>query len=157
MLARIHAAPNVESHARALQTIADALFALNLQWIGDARRGGLDPPPRVSDCAPPWCSRPIIYRPYHGDRPAARERDYFDGPTLFHRAEATCIDVAAYDAAAISILEDRFAMPFVEGDELAKLHCVVLLPRERGTLADARRVDPTAGLRSGETITRPWP
>lgn len=133
----------------ALQVIADTLFALNRIWIRDALRAGLDPPRRVSDCAPPWCARPIIYRPFHGRVPAADDRDYFDGPTIFHRGVATCIDVAPYDAAALVEIAGADARPIVLGDELRALHCLVLL-------APNRTLDPTAGLQSGETITASW-
>lgn len=148
MLARIHAAPNVSSLRTALQTIALTLYDLNRVWITDAVRGGLTPPRRVADCEPPWCPQPIIYRRHHGSSPAGDDRDYFDGPTMFHRGEATCIDIAAYDAAAMTVLEGVDARPLVVGDELTKLHCIVLLPRSR--------TDPTTGLRPGEAITRPW-
>jgi hypothetical protein len=148
MLARIHAAPNVSSYPAALQIIANAVFALNRLWIRDMLRAGKSPPRSVRDCAPPWCARPIVYRPYHGRVPAAPDRDYYDGPMLFHRAEATCLEVSAYDAAALAEIERVDAGPEVLGEELTRLHCVVRI--------GARTIDPTAGLRPGETITRPW-
>lgn len=147
MLARIHAAPNVDSMRAVLQVIADALFAINRRWIADAKRRGKAPPRSVATCRAPWCSQPIRYVPHHGKRPAARERDYYDGPSFFHRGRATCIDVASYDAAALVELDGVDAHPRVVGERLASLHCVV-------ELDDGRTLDPTAGLRAGETISR---
>lgn len=149
MLARIHAAPNVGSIRAVLQVIADTLFAINRRWIADALARGLSPPRSVGDCSPPWCSRRITYRPYHGKLPASDERDYLDGPMIFHRGVATCIDVASYDAAALVEIDRVDARPEVQGVELTQLHCVV-------ALANGRTLDPTAGLEPGETITRSW-
>lgn len=149
MLARIHAAPNVGSIRAVLQVIADAAFAINRLWLADARAAGRSPPASTSACAAPWCGRAIVYRPYHGTKPAASDRDYFDGPIMFHRGEATCIDVAAYDAAALVELQGIDARPRVVGDELVALHCIVVLP-------SGETLDPTAGLAPGETINRGW-
>ncbi len=154
MLAKIHAAPNAYSIRATLQSIAELLFTINRRWIREHVTAGRTPPRSVAECEPPWCPRPIVYRAHHGPRAAGNERDYFDGPSFFHRGEATCIDVAAYDAAALAELDGVPVVVLVEGAVLVQLHCVLLVKR-RGE--PPQRIDPTAGLRSGETITRPWP
>ena len=135
-LARVHFAPTWGSERQSLQAIASTLYSANVQWIRDALRRGLVPPLRALSCEPPWCERGVFYVRYHGDAPVGVERDYFDGPMMFHRGRGTCIDVASYDAAASTVIENRPATPEVVG-ELPHFHCIV-------RFADGSTFDPTA-------------
>ena len=123
MLARIHAAPNTADLAAALQVVADALYSINIAWLRRIVARGLQPPTQLLRCAPPWCSRPIVYVTHRG-LPLDTTRDYYDGPTAMHRGSGTCIEIASYDAAASTVLLQKPARPLVVG-QLPGMHCVV--------------------------------
>lgn len=147
--ARIHAAPTSSSLREALQILAMALFDLNRLWLRDARARGLDPPPRASECRPPWCSERLSYIPWRGEHELDVDRDYFDGPMMFHQGEGTCLEIAAYDAAAMVEIDGMQARPEIVG-EPPRMHCVVLL-------SSGATIDPTAGLQAGDWIATTWP
>ena len=127
MLARVYLAPQLGTEREALQGIADMLYARNVAWIRSMLASGLVPPARALLCAPPWCERGVRYVRFHGTRPLDRERDYFDGPVMFHRGEATCLELSAYDAAAMTVLEGVSASPLVVGGG-PSYHCIIRIP-----------------------------
>ncbi len=135
-IARLHLAPSTSRRRDTAQTIALVLYALNVTWLSDAVRRGQQPPLRLLLASPPWTIAPMIYEPFHGELPRARERDYYDGPFALHAGHATCIEVAAYDAAAMSVLEHRPALPRVIGEH-PDYHTIV-------ELADGTWIDTTA-------------
>lgn len=140
MLARIHAAPNAADLPAVLQRVADLLYEVNVTWLRGLVARELDPPIHALHCAPPWCSRPMVYVPHRG-APLGTTRDYYDGATMFHRGSGTCIEIAAYDAAASTVIAGVNARPLVVG-QLPSLHCIV-------RLADGSTTDPT-------TEVKPW-
>lgn len=138
MLARVHLAPAWGTERDALQGIADMLYLRNLAWIRSTVARGLVPPLRAQQCEPPWCAGAVGYVRFHGTEPLARDRDYFDGPMMFHRGEGTCLEIASYDAAASTVLESRPARPEVVGTG-PSFHCIV-------RLADGSTFDTTEGV-----------
>lgn len=143
MRAVFHVAPPSGSLGDSLQVIADALTAINVVWIRAAKGRGLDPPCCTHCAAPPWLTRPVRYVPHHG-APHGTERQYLDGPTMFARHVGTCIDIAAYDAAA-EIVKGRNARALVIGGPI-DFHCVVEI--------DGVRSDPslTIAQRQGHNV-----
>lgn len=109
IVARVHVAPMGGTREQAIELVSVWLFTQNALWLTAQLRAGKTPPRRLLLASPPWCSKPVRYVPHHGDQPRARERDYFDGPTAMHVGEATCIDIASYDAAAMYVIEKRDA------------------------------------------------
>lgn len=105
IVARVHIAPMGGTRERAIELVAVWLFTQNALWLSAQLRARKAPPRRLLLAAPPWCAKRVQYVRHHGDQPRGRERDYFDGPTAMHVGEATCIDIAAYDAAAMYVLE----------------------------------------------------
>lgn len=115
IIARFLVAPASDDRATFLWAVVHALAYLNEAWLIEQIRAGKRPPARLLLAEPPWCATPPRYVPHHGARARARERDYYDGPTAMHRGEATCIEIAAYDVAAISALQHLPAAPHVVG------------------------------------------
>ncbi len=109
IVARVHIAPMGGTRESAIGLVAVWLFTQNALWLSAQLRARKSPPQRLLLARPPWCANPVQYVRHHGDEPRSRERDYFDGPTAMHVGEATCIDIAAYDAAAMYVLEHRDA------------------------------------------------
>ena len=126
-------APRWGTERDALQLHADMLYQLNLLWIRDTMRRGLRPPLRALSCEPPWCATPPRYVSHHGPQPIGRERDYFDGPQVFHIGEGTCIELASYDAAAATLLELTPSRPIVECVR-QRFHCYVRRDKDGATL-----------------------
>jgi hypothetical protein len=117
IIARVHAAPATGTHALFLQQVAYQLQALNLVWLQAQLAEGRVPPMRLLLAAAPWTYAPVRYVEHHGAQRLARVRDYYDGPTAMHLGEATCIDVAGYDSAAMMVLQNRpRVVPRVIGD-----------------------------------------
>lgn len=121
--ARLLVAPAPDDRESFLLVVAQALHRINLAWITSQLHAGRTPPSRLLLAAPPWTIRTIVYVPWHGT-PRGRQRDYFDGPVAMHRGEATCVEIAAYDAAAMIAIEQRSATPIVMG-AWPDLHCVI--------------------------------
>lgn len=141
MIAVLALAPRIGQQREALQAIADALFNVNVRWIRDAIDRGLEPPRRVISCRPPWCQvQPVKYVRFHGSQPLGRSREYYDGPMMFHVGEGTCIEIAAYDAAADAVISGRSARPLVVG-EAPSYHVVV-------QYADGTTADCTEGMQA---------
>lgn len=140
ILARVHASPGSSDASRVsmLDGLLQWLVAINRTWLREQVAAGRTPPLCVRLAQPPWCVAPIRYVRHHG-APLARDRDYQDGPTLFHSGEATCIDIAAYDAAALIELVHVPARAVLVG-AWPSLHAVLVVRRSDGTEA---QLDPT--------------
>ena len=129
--ARIHLAPASGTIVESLRSIAVALRFANITWLRAQVLAGKRPPRRLLLARPPWSVRPMQYVQFHGgEDPRSRARRYFDGATAMHVGEATCIELAAYDAAALIVFEDRPAVVELEG-EWPSLHAVVRTQHER--------------------------
>lgn len=151
IIARVHLAPTTSRRLATRQQIATFLYAVNVAWLSDVLSRGQIPPMRLLLAEPPWTeTRRMVYEPFHGDTPRDRERDYFDGPYAMHVGRATCIEIAAYDAAAISVLEQRAALPVIIGHH-PDYHAIVELQDEHRT-----RIDTTA-LYVGRAGEQTWP
>lgn len=83
-----------------LEAVAVGLVAVNLVWVQAQLAKGLEPP-CCTDCAePPWVAGGRVqWVDYHGAKPVGWCREYWDAPTMFAAARATCFDAACYDAA----------------------------------------------------------
>lgn len=141
MTARIGMAPTIGHELPYVQAVADLLYVVNVAWLRSAVARGLQPPTRALQCEPPWCEHGVVYVRYHGAMHRGRERDYFDGPMMFHFGEGTCIEIAAYDAAASTVLEGRPARPLATGAR-PDFHCAV-------RYANGETFDSTGGV-------QPW-
>lgn len=157
IVARVHIAPMGGTRESAIGLVAVWLFTQNALWLSAQLRAGKTPPRRLLLAAPPWCTsrggcdRGVRYVTHHGDEPRARERDYFDGPTAMHVGEATCIDIAAYDAAAMYVLEQRDAAT-INVRAWPDMHFVVEVGESR---FDTSTIN--GALASLKETTTPWP
>lgn len=150
IVARVHIAPMGGTRERAIGLVAVWLFTQNALWLSAQLRAGKTPPRRLLLAAPPWCARRVLYVTHHGNEPKARERDYFDGPTAMHVGEATCIDIASYDAAAMYVLAKTDASPR-NVRPWPEMHFVVEVGKRR---FDTSTID---GAVASLEETTPWP
>ena len=140
MLARVHVSPTASDATRFvfLDGVLQLLVAVNRAWLREQLAAGRTPPLSVRLAEPPWCAAPIRYVRHHGE-PLARDRDYQDAPTMLHAGEGTCIDIAAYDAAALIEIAKLPARALLVG-AWPKLHSVIAVRRADGSEA---QIDPT--------------
>jgi hypothetical protein len=148
--ARIHLAPASGTIVESLRSIAVALRFANIAWLRAQLDVGKRPPRRLMLARPPWSTRPMQYVTFHGGEDSrSRARRYFDGATAMHVGEATCIELAAYDAAAMVVFEDRVAVVQLEG-EWPELHAVVRTEHARFDTSTL------AGLRASQQGEMAW-
>lgn len=151
MLARVHVSPTATNETRLtfLTGVLQLLVAVNRAWLREQLAAAKHPPLSVHLAAPPWTAAPVQYVPHHGE-PLARDRDYQDGPTLFHTGRATCIDIAAYDAAALLEIVQVNARAVIVG-AWPSMHAVLLVRRDDGTEA---QLDPTRQWEASDDATQ---
>ena len=110
-----------------LQVIADALTRLNVIWLREQLARGHKPPCCTHCAEPPWTGPNLVqYVPHHGAA-QGELRAYFDGASMLHRGQGTCIDIAAFDAACRVLKGDPLARAVVieRADMAGEFHCVV--------------------------------
>jgi hypothetical protein len=137
MIAVLALAPTTASILGVLQAIADALVAINERWIRAQLQAGQRPPSSLATARPPWAPRRIAYRASHGAA-VGTTRTYQDGPTAMHSGVATCMDIAAYDAAALSVLAGTPTTVVVlpMGTSGTPLQCHAWMRTQLGELVD---------------------
>lgn len=125
-----------EEEVEQLDDILETLVQDNEVWIRKMQAMGIDPP---------CCSKcgGVLYRP-------PEQEDYEHGailfkcaPDMFADGVAACGSIAAYDAAALRVLEDADAWVVIEdgGGGASSYHAIVGTPN--GTH------DPTASMEAG--------
>ena len=119
-----------------LEAIAEGLVRLNEAWLRAQLAAGRDPPCCTECAEAPWTSGTgVEYVPYHGS-PKGVSREYWDGPTMFARGAATCMEIAAYDVAALRVKKGEPAsvriVPFPE--TTSEFHALV--QRSDGRIED---------------------
>lgn len=113
-----------------LLLVLNGLVQHNVAWLLAARARKLEPPCCTGCAEPPWCATPVRYVPHHG-APQGEAREYWDGPTMFHRGEGTCADIVAYDCACL-LLEGRDARIVLEAaGPVGEWHAVLIVDGER--------------------------
>lgn len=125
-----------------LSACAEFLVQLNAIWLRDKQARGLVPPCCTHCAEPPWVRAPVRYVPHHG-APVGTRRLYQDGPTMFAKGKGTCVDIAAYDVAALRVLKGKSAAVRIVGGPV-RFHAVVW---------DGERVvDPSADIAARQGI-----
>jgi hypothetical protein len=149
MIAALSLAPTRAGTLATLQVIATALQQANEVWLRSQLEVGRRPPVRLVDAMPPWAPRRVRYVPSHGPDVGV-VRLYQDGPAAMAKGEATCVDIAAYDAAASTVLrrEPQSVVVLPVDPTRTDLRCHAWQRASDGNL-----IDPVRSFAEGTT---PW-